>query len=270
MRLIKFLSAIFTTVFGWMWKTGDKKERVIGKLLSTSEGRHKLAAAMVEPRRCGGLEYEPFADLDVTKIRSGDKVVFANPQSGHNHDIATAKAARLKVGREYTVTEVDLGDFACRLRLEGWRGSRWSYWFNSVQFKSPAGLTLNQAAVKAEVDAFLDGGAPGTRIIHGPRRSGKTHLAHVIHRERGGLVVCRSHNVAEVFRQNHRLMFGKDANVATGGDKLMSTSNAVVVMDIDRKQYHEIRPYAAGGNNRVIYLHECSRIRDSLCAEDCG
>lgn len=260
------LSAVFAGAFGWMWRKRRivGKELVISRLLSTPEGRQRLAAAMSEPRRRAGRQ-----PLDVTRLKSGDGVVFTYPDAGYSHDIAAARDAGLKVGREYTVTKVDLGDWCCRIRLDGWICD-----FNSVQFDSPAeagedgGLTAHQAVVKAEVDRFLDAPDLGTRIIHGPRRSGKTHLAHVIHHERGGIVVVRSADAAKDFRWDHRRMFGKDADAdvvtpAVMADRFRGTRRAtLVVMDIDRKQYHEIRRGAA--NNRVIYLHECDRIKDTL------
>jgi len=163
MRLIKFLSAVLAAAVGRIRSTPiTDKEFVVGKLLSTTEGRLKLAAAMIKPRRCGGLEYQDDPGLDVGKVRVGDKVVFANPKSGLDCDIALSRAARLRVGQEYTVTKVNLGAWRCTLWLEGW-----SCDFNSVQFDSPAKvrLTPHQTAVKAEVDGFLDAGAPGIRII---------------------------------------------------------------------------------------------------------
>lgn len=249
MMLIKFLSAVFVTVFGWMWRSRE------AACPTVSDGR---------------------AVMDVTKLKSGDRVVFANPKAGYDHDIAAARAAGLKVGQEYTVVQVDLGDWMCRLRLDGM-----SVTFNSVQFdyihtaarpEKPTDhrtadwiheMTIHQAAVKAEVDRFLDAGTPGTRIIHGPRSSGKTHLAHLIHRERGGIVVVRSANAAADFRQNHMHMFGWRPHVVTAADPgKMRGKVGAVVLDIDRKQYHAIQRDMV--NNKVIYLHECSKIRDSL------
>ncbi len=128
------------------------------------------------------------------------------------------------------------------------------------------GLTTPQAVVKSEIDRFLDGDRKGVRIIHGPRRSGKTHLAHVIHMERGGLVVTRSRASADDFRRNHRRMFGEDPNVVTADrlpDAVCGISDATIVMDIDRRQYHAVGREAAIGN-RVVYLHECDRVRGGL------
>ncbi len=89
MRLVKFLSAVFAATLGRIWtRKATGEELVVDKLLSTPEGRRKLASAMVEPRR-RGLEYS--SELDVTEIRAGDRVVFANPQSGWDHDIAAAR-----------------------------------------------------------------------------------------------------------------------------------------------------------------------------------
>lgn len=138
MRLVKFLSAVLSVIIGWV-RVRSKQERIelhemIDKLLATPEGRQKLAAAMVEPRRCGGLTYRCKRNatrLDVTKVRPGDKVVFGHPQAGRDHDIAAAKSAGLKVGREYTVRGVDLGDWTCSLRLSGCNRD-----FNAVQFDS--------------------------------------------------------------------------------------------------------------------------------------
>lgn len=127
------------------------------------------------------------------------------------------------------------------------------------------GLTTAQAVVKAEMDRFLDGDRTGARIIHGPRRSGKTHLAHMIHRERGGIVAVRSAAAAEEFRRNHRRMFGEDANVVTAERLPLAVRGiaAAVVMDVSRRQYHATRREAAV-NNKVVYLHECGRVRDGL------
>lgn len=64
MRLFKALLAIFAAV-GRMWRarrTARKRELIVSKLLATSEGRQKLAMAMVEPQRCGGLEHNDADD----------------------------------------------------------------------------------------------------------------------------------------------------------------------------------------------------------------
>lgn len=123
------------------------------------------------------------------------------------------------------------------------------------------GLTVAQAVVKAEVDRFLDGCRRGSRIIHGPQRSGKTHLAHVIHRERGGIVAVRSDAAAAEFRRNHRRMFGEDANVVTAERlplAVRGTAAAAAVMDVSGRQYHAVRRAMAVNNNKVVYLHECT------------
>ena len=38
--------------------SNEQKEAIIAQALQTDEGRIQLAAAMVEPKRCGGLEYD--------------------------------------------------------------------------------------------------------------------------------------------------------------------------------------------------------------------
>lgn len=297
MRLVKFLSAVLSVVIGWI-RVRSKQERIIDRLLATPEGRQKLAAAMVEPRRCGGLTYRCRGNatrLDVTKVRPGDRVVFANPQAGRDHDIAAAKSAGLKVGHEYTVRGVDLGDWTCSLRLSGYSAD-----FNAVQFDSssghiplfemgsnpkirvsdlraaglPIGLLPHQVAAKAEVDKFL-GGRPGTgttRIIHGPRCSGKTHLAHMIHKERGGVIVVRSPNAVADFRRSHKRMFATTANVVTVARVTRSGfcwGNATVVLDVDEEQYRTILPYVLP-SNKVVYLHECNYPGGGWRVSGCG
>lgn len=120
-------------------------------------------------------------------------------------------------------------------------------------------LTTAQAIVKAEVYGFLNSNM--TCIVNGPRRSGKTHLAHMIHRERGGIVVTRSHGAACDFRRNHRRMFGEDGNVVTVEGlhhAVRGLRGATVVMDVSGSQYRANRHVAA--TNRVVRLRECNRV----------
>ncbi len=67
--------------------------------------------------------------LDPSKVKPGDTVVFANPNSGWPWQVTEAKVAGLEVGQEYPVAQVDLGAFSCLLRLAGM-----GCWFNAVQF----------------------------------------------------------------------------------------------------------------------------------------
>ncbi|MHA2279899.1 MAG: hypothetical protein ACXAC5_03355 [Promethearchaeota archaeon] len=41
--------------------TNEQKEAIIAQALKSDEGRKQLMKAMVEPVRCGGLEYNQFA-----------------------------------------------------------------------------------------------------------------------------------------------------------------------------------------------------------------
>jgi hypothetical protein len=78
--------------------------------------------------------------------------------------------------------------------------------------REPCGLTLRQAAAKVTIDAALDGGATDVDVWL-PRRGGSTHLAHVVHSERGGVVVTRSRREAARFADDHMHMFGRRAVV---------------------------------------------------------
>jgi len=72
---------------------------------------------------------------------------------------------------------------------------------------NPHGLTPLQLRAKAEIDVAVD--TRKTANIRLPRRSGATYLAHVIHEERGGVVVLPDQRASRQFEEDHMRMFGK-------------------------------------------------------------
>lgn len=101
----------------------------------------------------------------------------------------------------------------------------------SLRRRRPRGLTPRQAAAKARADSALDAGA--SVEIWLPRRRGSTHLAHVIHGERGGVVVTRDGAAARRFADDHMRMFGERATVlpATAAPSLLRGMRGPVVVD---------------------------------------
>jgi hypothetical protein len=88
--------------------------------------------------------------------------------------------------------------------------------------REPRDLTPRQATAKATIDAALDGGALVDVDVWLPRRGGSTHLAHVVHSERGGVVVTRSRREAARFSDDHMRMFGRRAVVGGATEPWMS------------------------------------------------
>lgn len=78
---------------------------------------------------------------------------------------------------------------------------------------NPHGLTPLQLRAKAEIDTALN--ARRTANIRLPRHSGATYLAHVIHEERGGVVVSPNREAARRFEEEHMRMFGKHPDSTT-------------------------------------------------------
>jgi len=92
------------------------------------------------------------------------------------------------------------------------------------------GLSPLQAEAKSRIDRALDAGRIAN--IYLPRRSGATHLAHVVHRERGGVVVLPHSHRAKEFQRDHFRMFGERANVACGHpDRATMGTDGPLIMD---------------------------------------
>jgi len=95
--------------------------------------------------------------------------------------------------------------------------------------RQPYDLTPRQAMAKAKIDAALDAGASVDVWL--PQRGGSTHLAHVIHSERGGVVATRSSSAARRFADDHMRMFGKRAIVDTGFRTALRGRRGPVIID---------------------------------------
>jgi len=80
-----------------------------------------------------------------------------------------------------------------------------------VPNQNPYGLTPPQLQAKAEIDKALDAG--GVADIRLPRRGGSTYLAHIIHKERGGVVAVHDTMTARRFTDEHYRMFGERPDV---------------------------------------------------------
>ena len=103
------------------------------------------------------------------------------------------------------------------------------------------GLSSLQTEAKSRIDRALDAGRSVN--IYLPRRSGATHLAHVVHRERGGVVVLPHSRRAKEFQRDHFRMFGERANVACGHpDRATMGTDGPLIMD----GFHEEDPLLRG------------------------
>jgi len=95
--------------------------------------------------------------------------------------------------------------------------------------RKPHDLTPRQAMAKARIDAALDAGESVDVWL--PQRGGSTHLAHVVHSERGGVVVTRSSAAARLFAADHARMFGKRAAVGARCPTALRGMRGPVIID---------------------------------------
>lgn len=91
-------------------------------------------------------------------------------------------------------------------------------------------MTPLQLRAKAEIDEVLDSGRVAD--IRLPRRAGATYLAHIVHKERGGVVVSLNPAHARRFRDEHMRMFGEQPDViADAAALLLRGKRGPVIID---------------------------------------
>ena len=71
------------------------------------------------------------ADMDIHKIKVGDKIIYSNPNAGYDYDRDLAKKW-LKLNEVYTIANIVVGDWRTDIYLEEKEGIK----FNSVSFST--------------------------------------------------------------------------------------------------------------------------------------
>ena len=113
--------------------------------------------------------------------------------------------------------------------LSGFVGFLLGLRHHGLRHRKPYNLTPRQAMAKAEIDAALDAGE--SIDVWLPQRGGSTHLAHVVHNERGGVVVTRSSAAARQFADDHARVFGKMAAVGAQRPAALHGMRGPVIID---------------------------------------